>query len=135
MSKNKNVSTKYKPGTRVQTRDEFLDKNQYVKSEHKNSNDLYRGTYVVASNKNDELVLVKTTTHGGKSPKGTLGDYVEIFDNNGNPIKIDGRRFVVNNRRTLPIYKINEECIRLFKTSKKSRTNRRLVHKYNKGRK
>lgn len=134
MSKNKNVSKIYKTGTKVQTRDEYLDKNKYQKNNHPNKNDLYRGTYIIATNSKNELVLVKETTHGGKCPKGTLSDYVNVFDCNGNPIKIDGKRFVLKKRKIIKHNELVQACQTLFINGKRSKKNRRLVHKHVKGR-
>ena len=67
--KNKNISLNFPNGTRVQTRDEFLDKTDYFSPGHSNPKDLYRKTYIIDSNSDDELVLVKETTHGGKTKK------------------------------------------------------------------
>ena len=134
MSKNKNISKRYSVGTRIQTRDEFLSKNKYYKPNHPNQNDLYRGTYVVASNSNDELVLVKQTTKNGRLPKGSISEFISLFDNNGDPIKIDNVRFVANNKKNLSKQEINKICIKVFKTSTLSIRNRKLVHKFNKKR-
>lgn len=134
MSKKKNVSRTIKDGTRVQTRDEYLDNTCYSSPGHDNRHDLYRTTYVVASNINDELVLGKRTTHGGKSPKGTISNYVNIYDNEGKPIKIDGVRFVMKRTQALSKDKLIEVQKNLFVTSKQHRRNRYLVHKLVKSR-
>ena len=56
---------------------------------------------VVDSNRNDELGIVKYTTserHGKEfvNDKGFVGhgDKIYTLDNDGNPIKIDGKKFV-----------------------------------------
>ena len=85
MSKIKNISKKYPVGTRVQTRDNYLEKTNYFDSRHPNPKDLYRGTYVVDSNSNDELVLVKLTTKRNNKSKGNVSEYIRLFDFNGNP--------------------------------------------------
>lgn len=95
----KNKSKTIKNGTRIQTIDEYIDKSGYVSPGHPNKNDLYRGTYVVDTNKDNELAIIELTTHGGKSPKGTTGDYVKVFDCNGKPIKVDDVRFVIKKEK------------------------------------
>ena len=40
--KNKNISLNFPNGTRVQTRDEFLDKTDYFSPGHSNPKDLYK---------------------------------------------------------------------------------------------
>ena len=130
MSRNKNVSSKYRNGTRVQTRDEYLENTKYFSDGHPNHKDLYRGTYIIDSNKNDELVLVPLTTHRGRSPKGTTSEYIRVFDNKGNPIKIDGIRFVALNRRSISKQEVNKRKKEIFKESKRGNFNKYLVHRY-----
>lgn len=127
---NKNVSKTIKNGTRIQTRDEYLGKTDYSSPGHENKRDLYRGAYVVDSNKNDELVLVKLTTHNGKSPKGTISEYVKVFDKNGNPIKIDNLHFVVKNKKSLSKHETTELKKKIFKTSSRANKNRSIVRKH-----
>lgn len=136
MSRRKNVSANIPNGTIIQTRDAHLHQtsasrdNPYSDPHHPNPNDYYRTTIVVDSNKDDELALVKKTTHGGKSPRGTYSDYVEVLDSNNNPIKI-GEHFKVK-RRQQRISKSEVSKIRkkVFKTSHHASTNRYLVHKF-----
>ena len=58
MSKNKNVSKRYRNGSIVVTRDQYLDKTDYCSPGHENPNDYYRLTVIVDSNNKDHLVLV-----------------------------------------------------------------------------
>ena len=95
MSKNKNISKRYKVGTIVQTRDNYISKNNYFKPNHPNPKDLYRKTCVVSTNHKDELVLVIFTTKNGTLNKGSISDYVIVFDDKGCPIKIDYIKFMV----------------------------------------
>lgn len=128
MSKKKNRSAIYKDGMRVQTRDEYLDRTEYYSPGHPNKNDLYRGTYIVDSNSNDELVLVKMTTHRGKSPKGTVSEFINVYDNKGNPIKIDKLHFRIAKRGNLDGKSVGKLKKKIFQESKRSLTNRKLVH-------
>ena len=135
MSRNKNISKKYPIGTRVQTRDNYLDKTNYFDKKHSNPKDLYRGTYVVDSNSNDELALVKLTTNQGKSSKGNTSEYIKLFDCNGNPIKIDNVRFKLSIKRNLNKKDSSKLKKKVFKDSHNASLNRRMVHKYLKKRK
>lgn len=130
----RNKSSKYPDGTIVQTRDEHLHRHgssrhaPYSDSRHPNPRDYYRTTVVVDSNRDDELALVKKTTHGGKSPRGTYSEHVEVLDHANNPIK-NGRYFKVTRRR---ISKENVNALRkqIFKSGPKAQLNQQLVHKY-----
>ena len=135
MSKNKNRSSKYPDGTRVQTRDEFLERTNYYSPGHPNKSDLYRSAYVLDSNSNDELVLVKLTTHKGTAPKGTTSEYINIFDQYGKPIKIDNQRFAVSQRPNSSLKDPGKLKKYLFTQSKRAKTNRKLVHERVKKRK
>ena len=125
--KNKNISLNFPNGTRVQTRDEFLSNDNFSKQNHPNIYDLYRKTYIIDSNSDDELVLVKETTHGGKTKKDIDVRYIYIYDNENKPIKIDGRRFVIKcNKYSKP--NIDKYKKKIFTGTKRARNNRRLVH-------
>lgn len=135
----RNKSSRYSDGTIIQTRDEHLHRRgtskdvPYTDSSHPNPRDFYRTTIVVDSNRDDELALVKRTTNGKKSEKGTVSNYIEILDSNNNPIKI-GAHFKARKKR-IPKEKISEIRKDVFKTSPQSKKNRYLVHKYLKKRK
>lgn len=135
MSKNKNVSRIIKNGTKIQTRDSFLDKTNYYSPGHSNPNDFYRTTIVVDSNRNDELVLVPLTTHNKRSPKGSFGDYIYVFDNDGNPIKLPSEKFKVRSGRSLTKKQVNEIKKKLFKNGVNASRNIYLVRKHIKHRK
>lgn len=134
MSK-KNKSTIYKDGTRIQTRDNNLFGSTYFDFRHPNPNDLYRKTYVVDSNKNDELVLVKETTHRRRTGPVLDSRFIYYKDNLGNPIKVDGKRFKVRKSRSLNKLDTINLKIQVFKTNRNSKRNRREVHKNVKKRK
>lgn len=101
----KNISKKVPNGRTLQTRDEFLSSGKgksNIKPDHPNKHDLYRRVGVVDSNNKDELAIVKLGTKGRHTledyldGKSSYNAYIEIEDNKGNRIKIDGVRFVEN---------------------------------------
>ena len=115
--KNKNVSKKVKNGTLVLTRDEFLiDNNNYKKTKHNSDNKLYRSTYVVDSNRDDELALIKIHSGGKKSILNKAKNiekynaYVKTKDNEGRPIKL-GKKF----KRGNPKYDVTEQSANAMK--------------------
>lgn len=130
MSKNKNRSMKYPDGTRVQTRDNYLFGSSYYDKNHPSPNDLYRKTYVVDSNKNDELVLVKETTHRGKTNKQIETRYVYYKDNLGNPITIDNVRFKARKKRSLSKKDTSNLKKQVFRSNRYSLRNRRNIRKF-----
>ena len=146
--KRKNVSQKVPNGRTLQTRDEFLESGKgktNIKPEHPNSKDLYRRVGVVDSNRNDELVVIKLSTKGRHklsnylNGKSTYNAIIEIHDNDGKPIKIDGIKFQENKPfrdiSKRDITKIKKDCMSSSKTSTKLKeTNRSKVSK-TKGRK
>ena len=133
--KRKNVSSTYKNGSIVVTRDEHLDKTAYHSPGHSNPKDFYRLTLIIDSNRNDELVLVPLTNHNGKSSKGTTSDYIYIFDNFGNSIKLPSSKFKFRKGKSLTDLEINLIKKRLFNTGINALRNRYLVHKHIKKRK
>lgn len=129
--KRKNVSQKILNGRTVQTRDEFLSRGnlaENIKPDHPKKNDLYRRTVVVDSNKKNELVLTVLTTHGRhKLPeydngKNKYNAYVEVTDNNGKRIKLDGVRFKINSHdydiSKEDLVKIKKHCFNSDETVK-----------------
>ena len=135
MSKRKNVSTNYKNGTIVVTRDQYLDKTTYYSPGHSNPKDFYRMTLIVDSNKDNELVLVPFTTHRGKTKKGSVGDYVYVEDSYGNKIILPSEYFKLRRGKTISKYEVNLFKKRLFKTGENALRNRELVRKHIKKRK
>ena len=108
MSKQKNISKKVPNGRTLQTRDEYLGSGKgkkNIKPDHPNSNDLYRRVGVVDSNNQNELAVIKLGTKGRHSLESYLAGkskynaYIEIEDNKGNRIKIDGIKFVENSTK------------------------------------
>lgn len=134
-ARSKNKSQKYPNGTIVQTRDEYLQRKgasritPYTDRNHVADSSYYRTTVVVDSNRDDELALVKKTTHGGKSPKGTFSDFVEVFNFEDEPIKI-GKYFKTKRGKRISKKETSELRKRLFKTGFRARSNRFLVRKY-----
>ena len=108
MSKQKNISKKVPIGRTLQTRDEYLGSGKgkkNIKPDHPNPNDLYRRVGVVDSNNQNELAIMKLGTKGRHSLENYLAGkskynaYIEIADDKGNRIKIDGVKFVENSRK------------------------------------
>lgn len=135
MSKNKNVSKRYRNGSIVVTRDQYLDKTDYCSPGHENPNDYYRLTVIVDSNNKDHLVLVPLTTHKGSSSKGTTSDYVYVKDSFGNKIKLPSEYFKYRNGKSLSSYEVNLIKKRLFNTGATASRNKYMVHKHIKKRK
>lgn len=105
MSKQKNISKKVPIGSTLQTRDEYLASGKgrkNIKPDHPNQKDLYRRVGVVDSNQNNELAIIKLGTKGRHklekylSGKSTYNAFIEITDNEGRKIKIDGAKFIRN---------------------------------------
>ena len=138
--KRKNVSQNILPGRTIQTRDEFFEgAKDYLKPGYENKG-YYRKGLVVDSNRDDELVIVKLhkpdqslSIPGSKS---TFKPYVEVKDDDGNPIKI-GKKFVLNSNtpsKTISKHGVAEVKKVVFGTSRNSNKNRELARQV-KGRK
>ena len=106
--RNKNVSKTIPNGRTLQTRDEFLESGKgkkNIKPNHPEPNDLYRRVVVVDSNRKNEVAVVKLTTKGkNKLPnygrgRSSFKPIVEIRDNQGNFISIDGVKFKENKQK------------------------------------
>ncbi len=116
-------------GRTLQTRDEFLKSGankQDIKKDHPNSNDLYRRVGVMYCNEDGEMVVIKETTKGSfKFGKSKAKPFLEIEDNTGKPIKVDGKKFVLNSKkRQITLEDMDNaeyECISNPKTSKRLR--------------
>ncbi len=138
----KNVSKKIENGRTLQTRDEFLEggKDKIIHPEHPDPNDLYRKIVVIDSNRNDEIVAVKT----GKSNGKPLVDYqlgeskykpfVVTSDADGRPIVVDGKKFKKNKRNEnvskKDVNTIKKDCLTSPETSKRLRKeNRKKIRK------
>lgn len=106
---------------------------------------MYRRVGVVDSNSKDELAVVKLGTKGRHSldnylnGKSKYNAYIEIEDNKGNRIKIDGVRFVENNtRRDIgheDVTKIKKDCLLNPKTNNQLKKENRAKIRQIKGRK
>ncbi len=144
----KNISKKVPNGRTLQTRDEFLSGGkgkENIKPNHPDKHDLYRRVGVVDSNSKDELAVVKLGTKGRHSldnylnGKSKYNAYIEIEDNKGNRIKIDGVRFVENNtRRDIgheDVTKIKKDCLLNPKTNNQLKKENRAKLRQIKGRK
>jgi hypothetical protein len=135
MRKNKNRSKKIKDGTILQTRDNHLwsGRNYSGKSNSKKNNKLDRPVTVVASNRSDDLAVIKIT----HSPKGTkLKDgvrghssgfkpFVETLDNTGSRIKQGAKFQPTKDKLTKMDLLIVNKLV--FKKSRQARENRRRV--------
>ena len=140
--KRKNVSQKVPNGRVLQTRDEYLGKENknYRKPNYKDKG-LYRGIVVVDSNREDELVVVKmTTSEKGikietyKNGKSKFKPFVEVTDENGNPIKV-GKHYVPKPKKNdLPKAEVTKIKKTVFKTAKTAKENRKKARRV-KGRK
>lgn len=144
----KNKSKKIPIGRTLQTKDEFLKSGQgkkNIKPNHSNKKDLYRRVAVVDSNNKDELAIVKLSTKGRHqitdylNGKSKYNAYIEIADNTGRRIKIDGIKFVENTaKRDLTkkdINKIKINCLVNNKTSKSLKKDNKSNLRKLKGRK
>ena len=127
-NKNKNRSGIYRDGMRVQTRDNYLYGSNYYDLRHPRSSDLYRKTYIIDSNKNNELVLVKETTHRGRVRPTIDSRYIYYKDDLGNPIKIDNNKFKIKRNRSLSKVDTINLKKQVFRNNRNSRRNRRDVH-------
>lgn len=146
--KRKNVSQKIPNGRTLQTRDEFLGSysgSKNIKPQHPKQSDLYRRVAVIDSNRNDEVVIVKLTTKGQHKlknyldGKSTYKAFIEIHDNDGKPIKIDGVKFLENKPKrdisSKDVNQIKKDCLTNAKTNKQLRKNNRASVRSVKGRK
>ena len=140
--KRKNVSQKIPNGRVLQTRDEYLgEENIDYRKPGYESKGLYRGVVVIDSNRSDELVVVKLTTSGKgivietyKNGKSKFKPFVEVQDENCNPIK-PGKHFVPKPKKNdLPKKEVTKIKKTVFKEAKTAQTNRKKVREL-KGRK
>ena len=119
LSKRKNVSKNISNGTLIITNDKF-----FAGTDGKSEKTRMAG--VVDSNRNDELALVKYTTstkHGRKfkNDKGfeAHSDMIYTKDNDGQPIKIENRKFIKgSDKRKISEKQANEIKRRNVKESK-----------------
>ena len=103
-----NVSKRYPNGRTIRTADKYLPLDKRGKSDDPKAQ---RRIVIVDSNRYDELAVVRLTTRkqpnttelkGRKRRKQGNGKttyfkhFVEIADNENNPIKIDGKKFIEN---------------------------------------
>lgn len=133
--KRKNVSQRIPNGRILQTRDEYLgEENKNYRKPGYEGKGLYRAVVVVDSNRSDEVVVVKLTTSGKgivietyKNGKSKYKPFVEVCDENGNPIK-PGKHFVPKPKKNdLPVSEVNKIKKTAFKTAKTAKTNRQKV--------
>lgn len=143
MSKQKNISKKVPNGRTLQTRDEYLGSGKGkkdIKPDHPNPNDLYRRVGVVDSNNQNELAIIKLGTKGRHSledyltGKSKYNAYIEIEDNEGNRIKIDGIKFIENsNKRDISkkdVTRMKKNALKSKETSSRLRKeNKQTLHK------
>ncbi|MDE7440057.1 MAG: hypothetical protein K2N23_06085 [Clostridia bacterium] len=103
----KNVSRKVPNGRTIKTKDKYLPIDKKGKSTKPKEKRLI---IIIDSNSNDELAVVRTSTQiqpnttalptykKGNKKKTRFKHFVEITDNEGNPIKIDGIKFIENGK-------------------------------------
>lgn len=101
----KNISKRYPNGRTLKTQDRYLPTDKKGVSESPKSQ---RRVVIIDSNSFDELAVVKLTTQNqpnttelptyknGNGKKSYFKHFVEITDNDGNPIKVDGVKFIEN---------------------------------------
>lgn len=101
----KNISKRYPNGRTLKTQDRYLPTDKKGVSESLKSQ---RRVVIIDSNSFDELAVVKLTTQNqpnttelptyknGNGRKSYFKHFVEITDNDGNPIKVDGVKFIEN---------------------------------------
>lgn len=101
----KNVSKRYPNGRTIKTQDKYLPTDKKGNSAKPKTK---RRVVVVDSNRYDELAVVRLTTQNqpnttelrtykkGNGKTTYFKHFVEIMDDEGNPIKIDGKKFIEN---------------------------------------
>lgn len=106
-TKNKNVSKRYPNGRTLKTKDKYLP---IVKDKKSDNPKDERWVAIIDSNRKDELAVVRltkqnqpNTTHlptykKGNGQRSFFKHFVEIVDDAGDPIKVDGRKFQENPR-------------------------------------
>lgn len=127
----KRQSKEIPAGRTLQTRDEFLASGKgkrNIKPDHPDKKDLYRRVGVIGSNSNGEVAVVKLSTKGRHkledylNGKSRYNAYIEIKDNKGRRIKVDGRKFLENSsERDLSanaVHQIKEDCLNNSQTAK-----------------
>lgn len=102
-----NISKRYPNGRTLKTQDKYLPIDKKGKSDNPKSN---RRVAIVDSNRYDELAVVRLTTkkqanttylNGYSKGKGNgretyFKHFVETMDDEGKPIKVDGKKFIEN---------------------------------------
>lgn len=101
----KNISKRYPNGRTIKTQDKYLPTDKKGNSAKLKTK---RRVVVVDSNRYDELAVVRLTTQNqpnttelrtykkGNGKTTYFKHFVEIMDDEGNPIKIDGKKFIEN---------------------------------------
>ncbi len=101
----KNISKRYSNGRTIKTQDKYLPTDKKGKSTKPKTK---RRVVVIDSNRYDELAVVRLTTQNqpnttelrtykkGNGKTTYFKHFVEIMDDEGNPIKIDGKKFIEN---------------------------------------
>ncbi len=113
-----------------------------IKPDHPSQYDLYRTAGVIAKNDKGQVVIVKLTTHGKYSltdyrdGKSQYKPFVEIEDNEGNPIVV-GEKFSLNSKKrdlsNENVKQITNHCLNNPQTPKGQRArNQILIKKFNK---
>lgn len=133
----KNVSQTVPNGRTIKTKDKYLPTDKKGKSENPKDK---RWIAVISRNECGELAVVSLTTEKQQNTT-ELKDYkkgngkttyfkhfVEIEDNNGNPIKIDGVRFIENPAK----YDLNKKQVsqvreKVFKHTKQAEENKKKI--------
>lgn len=128
-------------GRTIKTKDEHLpiEKNKSKDAKEK------RWIAVIEKNDQNELAVVRLTTQKQNNTSKLKGykkgncketyykHFVEVTDNNGNPIKVDGIRFIENGKQyDLTFKQLNEIKETVLKHSKQSSENNKKINKLKK---
>lgn len=134
-----NASKRYPNGRTLNTQDKYLPTDKKGNSTNKKDN---RRVAVLGSNRNDELAVVRLTAQNetnttalptykqGNKKTTYFKHFVEIEDNEGKPIKVDGKKFKENPRD----YDLNHDEVKQIKNTvyghvKQSKTNNENIKK------
>lgn len=132
-------SKKVPNGRTVKTKDKFLPVEKKGKSTKPKDK---RFVAVIDSNSDNELAIVRLTTREqenttalptykkGNKKETRFKHFVEISDNEGKPIKIDGIKFIENNKEyDLSVGELKKIRETVFKHSKQATKNKTQIDK------
>ncbi|MCL2369776.1 MAG: hypothetical protein FWC80_00885 [Firmicutes bacterium] len=133
----KNKNKKSHRGRTIQTRDEHFagQAGKNVKPDHPDPNDMYRTALIIRDNDNREYAVVPLTTKKGvplsshPNKKSKAKDFIEIYDRNGEPIKL-GKYFKPGSRTVSEsdVQAVENYCLN---KSKRKQRNQKQLDKFN----